>query len=298
MRRLLPALLATFSIISTTAAATAEPDPVDHVDEVVLADHVDQADTFTYVALGDSAAAGPLIPQQDTSAPGCLRSTRNWPAVLAAQLGAELTDVTCSGAVTDDLAGSQETFDGRQAPQADALTPEADLVTITIGGNDVDLVGTALDCVNLLPEPLGTSCRDRLTANGRDRLAEEVDAYATEFADALDLIATKSPEARVVVVGYGTYIQPGGCYPDQPIWGRDSDYLQASIHRLNEVLARESAAHGATFVDIAPPSVGHDACAPARTRWFEGFSPTGPAAPLHPNARGMDAIGRWVADRL
>ncbi|MEU4444603.1 SGNH/GDSL hydrolase family protein [Actinosynnema sp. NPDC050801] len=287
MRRLLPALLAVLSITWTTGAATAEPTPESTAEPGA-----------EYVALGDSAAAGPLIPEQDMSAPGCLRSTRNWPSVLAERIGARLTDVTCSGAVTDDLGGPQSTADGTQEPQLDALSPSTDLVTLTIGGNDIGLVGEAVGCLNLLPEPLGTSCRDRLTAGGQDRLAERIDAYAAEFAAALDLISARAPEARVVVVGYGTYIRPGGCYPDQPIWARDADYLQGSVNRLNAVFARESAAHGASFVDIAPPSVGHDACAPARARWFEGLAPTGPAAPLHPNAQGMDAIGRFVATRL
>ncbi|MEU4740138.1 SGNH/GDSL hydrolase family protein [Actinosynnema sp. NPDC023658] len=283
MRRLLaaalPAVLAALSITWPAGQASAEPD-------------------VEYVALGDSAAAGPLIPTQDPEAPGCLRSTRNWPSVLAAHLGARLTDVTCSGAVTEDLTGPQSTIDGAQAPQADALSPETDLVTLTVGGNDVDLVGEAIGCVNLLPEPLGRSCRDRLTAAGRDRLAERIDAYAAEFGAALDLIAERAPAARVVVVGYGTYIQPGGCYPEQPLWGRDADYLQGAIHRLNGVFARESAAHGAEFVDIEPPSAGHDACAQSAARWFEGVVPTGPAAPMHPNASGMAAIGRIVAARL
>ncbi len=281
MRRLLPALLAALSITwtATSGAATAEPD-------------------VEYVALGDSAAAGPLIPQQDPEAPGCLRSTRNWPSVLAERIGARLTDVTCSGAVTDDLAGRQSTTSGTQSPQADALSPSTDLVTLTIGGNDVDLVDVALSCVNVLPAPVGQSCRDRLTAGGRDHLAERVDAYAAEFAAALDLISARAPGARVVVVGYGTYIRPGGCYPDQPIWARDADYLQGGINRLNAVFAREAEAHGAEFVDIATPSAGRDACAPARTRWFEGVVATGPVAPLHPNADGMAAIGRIVAGRL
>ncbi|MFE2756272.1 SGNH/GDSL hydrolase family protein [Actinosynnema sp. NPDC059335] len=279
MRKLLPAMLAALTITWTPVSATA--------DEAV-----------EYVALGDSAAAGPLIPDQDASAPGCLRSTRNWPSVLAERIGARLTDVTCSGAVTDDLAGPQSTLDGAQPPQADALSPTTDLVTLTIGGNDVRLVDEALDCVNLLPEPLGKSCRDRLTAAGRDVLAERIDAYAAEFAAALDLVTARAPGARVVVVGYGTYIRPGGCYPDQPIWARDADYLQGGVHRLNAVLAREAAAHGAEFVDIEPPSTGRDACAPARTRWFEGVAPVGPAAPLHPNADGMAGIGGYVAGRL
>ena len=53
-------------------------------------------DTLDYVALGDSAAAGPLIPNQDPAL-WCLRSDQNYPQVAAKLLGARLTDVTCSG---------------------------------------------------------------------------------------------------------------------------------------------------------------------------------------------------------
>ncbi|WNV83433.1 SGNH/GDSL hydrolase family protein [Umezawaea sp. Da 62-37] len=281
MRRLLPVLLAALSITATTGTASAAPRFAE------------------YVALGDSAASGPLIPDQDESSPGCLRSSRNWPSVLASALGvAAFRDVTCSGAVADDLEGGQTTFLGAVPPQFDALTPTTDLVTLTIGGNDIGLVATALGCVNPLPEPVGVSCEARLTAGGTDRLAVRIDAFAAEFGAVLDGVHARSPLAEVVVVGYGTYIRPGGCYPEQPLWGRDSDYLQAGVDRLNGVFASEAAAHDAEFVDIAPPSAGHDVCAPVPDRWFEGFLPTTAAAPLHPNERGMAGIGTYVADAL
>ncbi|MCS7476435.1 SGNH/GDSL hydrolase family protein [Umezawaea endophytica] len=281
MRRLLPVLLAALSITAVTGTASAAP-------------------AFTeYVALGDSAAAGPLIPDQDVLNLGCLRSSRNWPSVLAGRLGvATFRDVTCSAAVADDFEGSQTTFLGAVPPQFDALTPTTDLVSLTIGGNDIGLVGAALGCVNLLPEPVGFSCQRRLTAGGVDQLAVKIDAFGPEFAAVLDGIHARSPHAKIVVVGYGTYIRPGGCYPAQPLWGRDSDYLQASIARLNGVFAAAAEEHGATFVDIAPPSVGHDVCAPIAERWFEGLVPTTAAAPLHPNQRGMAGIGGYLADAL
>jgi lysophospholipase L1-like esterase len=267
---------------------------------VPLAGAADAAPRFTeYVALGDSAAAGPLIPDQDVLHLGCLRSTRNWPSVLARTLRVNsFHDVSCSAAVADDMTGSQSTFLGPVPPQFDALTPTTDLVSLTIGGNDIGLVGVALGCVNLLPEPVGVSCKDRLTAGGVDQIAEQIDAFEAEFASVLDGIHARSPRAKVVVVGYGTYIRPGGCYPLTPIWGRDADYVQGSIHRLNGLFGRVSAAHDATFVDIAPPSRGHDVCAPIGKKWFEGLLPTSPAAPLHPNAEGMANIGRIAADAV
>jgi hypothetical protein len=70
-----------------------------------------------YVALGDSAASGPLIPLPDLSAPGCYRSTNNYPKLAAARLGVPITDVTCSGADTADMTNSQNTDFGA-VPQA------------------------------------------------------------------------------------------------------------------------------------------------------------------------------------
>ncbi|MFJ8963630.1 SGNH/GDSL hydrolase family protein [Lentzea sp. NPDC102401] len=249
-----------------------------------------QADTLDYVALGDSAAAGPLIPNQDPAL-WCLRSDHNYPQIVANLLGATLTDVTCSGAKTDDFAGRQFGF---VKPQYDALKPTTDLVSITIGGNDVGLVQTALGCINLLPEPVGLSCRDRLTAGG-DKVAADIAKWAPEFGAALDEVKRRAPHAKILVTGYGTYIRPGGCYPVQPIWARDSDYLQASVNLLSTTAKAEAEKRGATYVDLAAVSVGHDTCAKPADRYLEGLIPTTIAAPLHPNAAGMKAFGTAVA---
>src|SRR5689334_16227215 len=59
-----------------------------------------------YVALGDSYTAGPRIPGQHAKPAGCDRSDRNYPALVAAELGlagAEFRDMSCSGATTGDL---------------------------------------------------------------------------------------------------------------------------------------------------------------------------------------------------
>ena len=50
----------------------------------------------TMVALGDSYAAGPLIPVQSDPW-GCLKSDHNYAHQLAAELELALTDATCSG---------------------------------------------------------------------------------------------------------------------------------------------------------------------------------------------------------
>ncbi|HVK23674.1 MAG TPA: SGNH/GDSL hydrolase family protein [Actinokineospora sp.] len=248
------------------------------------------AEPLNYVALGDSFAAGPLIPWQDSNL-ACLRSTNNYPTVAAKALGASLTDVSCSGAKVSDFSGRQFGF---LAPQYDVLSADVDLVSLTIGGNDIGLVQEALGCVNVFPEPFGLSCKDRLTAGG-DKLKAAIDAWAPTFAGALAEIKRRAPRAKILVVGYATYIKRGGCYPTQPIWARDADYIQGSVNHLSATLRAQATAAGATFVDTAAVSVGHDTCAAPSARYIEGLIPTSIAAPLHPNAQGMTAFGAAVA---
>lgn len=250
---------------------------------------------LNYVALGDSAAAGPLIPEQDPNL-ACLRSNRNYPQAAAEVLGADLTDVSCSGARLSDFSGQQF---GLLPPQYNALSEETDLVSLTIGGNDVDLVMAALSCINLLREPHGNSCEERFTEGGAtDRIAEDIDAWEPELDQALTEIRDRAPNAEIVVAGYGTYVREGGCWPVQPVWGRDADYIQGSVNLLNDALERQTLEHGGTYVDLAEASVGHDVCAPPNERYLEGLVPTSVAAPLHPNARGMAAFGTALAEAV
>lgn len=250
-----------------------------------------------YVALGDSAAAGPLIPPQDTSSPGCLRSLADYPHVVAKKLGVALKDVTCSGATTADMAGSQQTTSGPVAPQLAALSASTRTVTVTIGGNDVGLVGAATSCINLLPG-IFPDCVDRFTAGGHDQLAEAITASEPRWGALLDAIHAKAPSAKIYVAGYGTYLPHNGCWPIAPLSARDANYIQGSVDRLNSALARQSAAHGARYVDVRKASIGHDVCKLPGVKWFESVIPTSLAAPLHPNATGMAGIGASVASAI
>ena len=256
------------------------------------------AATGRYVALGDSAAAGPLIPLPDLASPGCLRSTANYPKLAAAQLGLPITDVTCSGAVTADMTGAQQTPLGSVPPQFDALGPDVTLVTVQIGGNDAGLTGLALSCVNLLPPPFGTSCKATNTAGGHDVYGERIAGVAPRIAAVLDGIHQRAPNARVFIVGYTTYLRPNGCYPKVPLWAPDANYIQAKIDQLNQVFVDAAAAHNASYVDIRTPGIGKDVCASPLTRWVEPLVPANVAAPLHPNANGMIGMAGVVVGRV
>ncbi|MCU1658514.1 MAG: Conserved putative secreted protein [Pseudonocardiales bacterium] len=241
-----------------------------------------------YVALGDSYSAGPLIlPMTDPLT--CVRSAVDYPGLLAAKLHVPaFRDVTCSAATTSDFGSSQPgNIAGTAAPQYDAVTADATLVTVGIGGNDVGLVGLAESCINVLPAPLGTSCAAKYTAGGVDQYSRRIQAFASTYGSVIDTIHGRAPNARVVMVGYPTTIRDGGCWPVQPVLAPDATYIQAKVDELNAAMAREAGTHGATYVDLRSSSVGHDACALPGQRWVEGLVPLSDAFPLHPNELSM-----------
>ncbi|WP_407564455.1 SGNH/GDSL hydrolase family protein [Streptomyces sp. 184] len=254
-----------------------------------------------YVALGDSMASGPLIPLP-TGPLACGRSTENYPHELADRLGvAELRDVTCSGAKTDHMTQPQSLSllgvdMGEAPPQFDALSADTTLVTLTIGGNDAGLVGIAQDCMQL--NPTADLCKDGFMEGGVDTVAQRIEAMGPKIGAVLDGIHARAPQARVLVTGYGDYIKPGGCWPLQPVLAADADWLQGSVNHMNRVIADRAAAHGAEYVDVFTPSRGHDACQSPGDKWVEGYVPTAPAAPLHPNARGEEAYADIIHTQL
>jgi lysophospholipase L1-like esterase len=247
--------------------------------------------------MGDSAAAAPLVPDQAEPA-GCFRSTNDYPAVLARRIAASsFTDVTCSGARTEDLTSrAQSIRAGQVPPQLDAVTAGTELVTVTIGGNDVDLPSIATKCrrtsLDVLP------CSTDLVADGVDSISQSIEADADDWAALVGAIRHKAPDARVILVGYGTYVRPEGCFPAQPINPVDAAYFQAKIDELDDRLEQVAESQGVEFFDTRPLSVGHDMCAAPEDRYLEGFAPARPAAPLHPNAAGAAAFGAAIADYL
>jgi len=256
----------------------------------------------SYVALGDSYASGPLIPLQTGLPAGCLRSNRNYPSLVAETIGVPaFRDVSCSGATTDNLAASQSVLFGVNPPQFDALSADTDLVTITMGGNDIGFASIINECAVRSPrQPFGEACKDFFTAGGTDQLAARIDATAPKIEAALDGIQQRSPDARVLLAGYPAILPDTGpgCFPTVPFSPGDVAYLRDTEKRLNAMLADEADAAGVNYVDTYTPTIGHDACQPPGKKWIEGLAPTSPAAPVHPNALGMIAIAGAVVEAL
>jgi GDSL-like Lipase/Acylhydrolase family len=256
----------------------------------VLIPQASQASGPSYVALGDSYTAGPLIPDQTGSPVACLRSTNDYPADVAASLGASsFTNISCSGATTADMNGSQSVTGGTNPPQFSALSSSTTLVTMGIGGNDIGFSSILETCAeDSLSNPFGDPCKQHYTAGGTDQLAAAINALAPVIGSLLQQIHQLAPNARVLLVGYPVILPNtgDGCWPVVPIAYGDVPYLRGVELELNQMLASEAAANGATYVNTYTDSIGHDACQPASNQWVEGLVPQTSAAPFHPNETG------------
>lgn len=280
-------MLLTFLITSglTPASAAAPSAPLD-----------------SYVGLGESGAAGPLIPNQNLQQPGCLRSDHNYPSMIAETLQVHFVrDVSCSGARIRHVFEPQDTPLGAPLsavpPQLDAVDGDTTLVTVDFGSNDINAAELFTNCVRL-PPPVTSPCAEEFTADGHDVFAERIAATAPDVGAMLAAIRKRAPRAKIFVIGKNARLPVNGCYPTIPILPSDANYIRSTFLSLNRMLAEQARRHGATFVDTYSPSVGHDACQLPGIRWMEPYLPAAPAAPWHSNAVGHKNIADIAVDSI
>ena len=253
----------------------------------------------TYVALGDSYTSAPGVPVTDTSS-GCLRSDRNYPALVAEALDLPYVDVSCGGASTASLVGAQQTSTGPVPPQFDALEETTELVTIGMGGNDENLFSELVaTCAQISqPSAAGAPCRDAMSAGGSDRLLQKIPVIRERVTSALLGIHDRAPDATVVLVGYPQLAPPSGTCPELPLAAGDYRYVRSITARLGGALAAAAKEGDALYIDMLAASRGNDICAGDKA-WVNGASSDMERAiAFHPFAEEQEAVARLVVDAV
>jgi lysophospholipase L1-like esterase len=258
---------------------------------------------FRHLAsLGSSFAAGPGIePIEDRAA---RRSARNYPHLLAARLGAELTDLTVSGATTDNIIDTPQRLGSRVfPPQVHGLPADADLVTITAGGNDLNYAGSMIRfglagrfSGSLLTRPLGALI-------GRGRVprpeAADLDRAARGLVRIVEAARGRAAGARVLLVDYVTVIGPATVPGREvPLGSATLDALRRLGDGVAEVFADAAERSGAELVRVSEASREH-ALSSAQP-WVSGLPArlAMTAGAFHPNAAGMQGIADTIFGHL
>jgi lysophospholipase L1-like esterase len=217
-----------------------------------------------YDALGDSYASGYGVPPYDGP---CGRSRSAYAVQLDGRMKLDLDDfVACAGATTTSLVSGG---------QLGALDGDTDLVTLTVGGNDIGwssavtacLGGTDAQCAGALRAAVG-------------KITDDLPALLdTVYAE----VAARAPHAHVFVTGYPRLFSPeyGAFLFASPA---EQQAMNDGADVLDAVLARAAAAHGFQFVDVAKRFDGHGVNSPET--WLRGpFEP----GPFHPDEDGYEA---------
>ncbi|HZN84676.1 MAG TPA: SGNH/GDSL hydrolase family protein [Mycobacterium sp.] len=245
-----------------------------------------------YVALGSSMAAGPGIrPRADGAPFRAGRSARNYAHLVAEKLGLDLVDVTYSGATTANVLTDPQ---HGAPPQVGALDGAEDLVTVTIGGNDVGyvplLTAAGLPRVVRFVPLLGGVVRELLDPTARDRALVDVAESLKEVGRTL---RRRSPRAKVLFVDYLTLLPPAGT-PAPPLSDVDVALGRRVADTLERLTGEAAADTGCEWVRVADASREHHAWSAEPWTSKPGLPLPGRPAPLHPNAKGMRAVADLV----
>ena len=227
-----------------------------------------QAATVNYVALGDSYSSGVGSGSYTSESGSCLRSTLAYSQLWANAHGpSSYRSVACSGAKTTDV----------NANQLGALSSSTSLVSITIGGNDVNFAGVMEDCV----------------LYGTDTCVSEVNAAEntarTSLPGWLDTtyngIRSHAPNAKVVVLDYPRF------YHD--LWycvglsSTSRNKINEGADVLDGVIQAAASRHGFVFGDVRGAFAnGHEIC-DGSSSWLHSVDWGNIVQSYHPTAAGQ-----------
>ncbi|HEX8052099.1 MAG TPA: SGNH/GDSL hydrolase family protein [Thermoleophilaceae bacterium] len=239
------------------------------------------------VALGDSFSSGEGAPPFE---PGhCHRSPHAWPLVLAARLDAPGTSRACSGAVVADVVQDQ-------IPR---VAPGADVLTLTIGGNDLGFAEVLRRCVL-------ADCVRHYARAGRDAIDARVRALRARLPALYRRVRSAAPGAGLVVLGYPRLFprRPGRftCAALGAISRAEALYLNAKTAAADRAIRAAARDAGALYVETLDAFDGGEVrCAPRR-RYVNDltFLRGGVISPysFHPTAAGHARLAALALDGL
>jgi lysophospholipase L1-like esterase len=267
------------AVAASSRAPTAPP--LQRLDKVVL--------------LGDSYSAGNGA---GGYLDGCFRTPQSAGRRYAAHVRAAVVDVSCSGAVVADLTRAH---DPSRPAQVDAVDRTADVVVLTIGGNDVGFGSIVTQCFLF-----GTGSSQGGCADGITRAKALLPRLRTDLTTGLTQVrARMRPDAVLVLRSY-PYLAP-----DRPLveqGGYDANRGIRALGKAGTAVQQEAvdavraSAPGRerTYLDTsaAPVFAGHElgarpAAGSRAEPWFVGFDTKGgrQAEVYHPNPAGWAAWG-------
>ncbi len=236
-----------------------------------------------YVSLGSSIASGYGISVQSTS---CGRSSRDYGQLVAQHFHLHLVDASCGAAVIPNVV---DTPQGTNPPQLTFVTPATKLVTVAVGGNDIDYNATAVECDN------------PATCTAPPNLAALVANMRVSLKAMIAKIQAAAPSATIVFVTYPREVPAGINCPALGFTDSGAAIVRSMGQMLENAFVQVvKPLKGVKFVDPYAVPGDHTVCAPPSQEWTQGakyvFGLTGFAH--HPTALGHKVMAQMIIKAL
>ena len=212
--------------------------------------------------------------------------------------GTTTSDTKTSGTKTSSTKTSDTTTSeekpGVLSPQIEALEPDTDLITLSIGGNDIHF-GPWSRCVTGMLEGKGEAdCDDGLYDDTARALVE----LPSRLDDIYRRIHEKAPNATIITTGYMPIASlRDECEATANLPSGTLNWAAGLTVTMNAMVRDAAARNGALYV-LPPNADFHSVCAPANERWTDPTGEETNSFPAHPTPAGQKAMAEAVADVL
>jgi len=249
--------------------------------------------TRTMVAMGDSYSSGegnrPFDPGTNVAnGDQCHRSSEAWPRLLAtADPTVSLEKlIACSGATTQDVTTTSFNTEPAQIAQLKALPQAPQIITITIGGDDLGFSSILENCF------LSNCVLDHRLTTAHNYIEKTLPALLVQTYRA---IRAAEPHAKVYVVGYPRMFPTQQSASVNCGWLSRTERIKLNglASLLNSVMGRAARRAGATYVPTLNAFRGHEECTADSWLYPIAVSPlTSDGHPLVPGQEALTAIVR------
>ena len=220
-----------------------------------------------YVALGDSYAAG--VGAGDYYGGSCDESANAYPAQWAADNDpAAYTSEACNGATTSLVISGQ----------LSALSDSTTLVSLTVGGNDVNFASVMETCVIWST----STCVNAVNTAENEIATNLPGALNQVLAD----IASHAPNARVVVLDYPHLYDLSKSSSCIGLSTTDRTDLNQAADQLDNQLQAAAGRYGDVFADVRSAFTGHEIC--DSDSWLNSVDWFDLDVSYHPTAAGQE----------
>jgi hypothetical protein len=271
----------------------------------------------SYAALGDSYAtgAGAGNPIPSIYHPLCPSFSDSYPIKIASDpsfLGVKFTNLACGGATTSSVRRTQVPFIG-----------DADVVSITVGGNEVEFFNLVNECVYLWHPARGCARQIKISraliegeAFGRrveDMIRAARGHMASNGVGSLEKGEREEKQKRLLVTGYARFFNDttDECddrsfsrrHPEAKLTKALRAQLNGLMDTMNERIRRKCVEGGAEYVDLEGAFEGRRFCEGRGKAWFFGEPPgdeqrLGEQVPLERPHGDVEALNLWDFARV